>query len=62
MIISAKLFSILTTCYFFVLVLLRANAKLLRRTPFGRNIRDMLTLIHVLCDCYAKVFCGLNVF
>ena len=29
---------------------------------FGWNIRDRLTPIHVLCNCYAKIFCGLNVF
>ena len=27
-----------------------------------RDIRDMMTPIHVLCDCYTKIFCGLNVF
>ena len=29
---------------------------------FRRDIRDMLTPIHVLCDCYTKIFRGLNVF
>ena len=29
---------------------------------FGRNIRYTLIRIHVLCDCYAKILCGLNVF
>ena len=28
---------------------------------FGRNIRDMLTTVHVLCDCYTKIFRGLKV-
>ena len=48
-------------------VLLGAKAKFLRRKPkslscFRRDIRDMLTPIHVLCDCYTKIFRGLNVF
>ena len=29
---------------------------------FRRDIRDMLTPIHVLCDCYTQIFRGLNVF
>ena len=29
---------------------------------FGRNIRDMVTPIHVLCDSYAKIFRGLNIY
>ena len=29
---------------------------------FVRNIRDMLTPIHILCDCYAKIVCRLNIF
>ena len=48
------------------LILLGAKAMFLRRKPslscFRRDIRDMLTPIHVLCDCYTKIFRGLNVF
>ena len=44
------------------LVLLGAKVEFLRRKCFGRMIRDMLTPIHVLCDCHTKIFRGLNVF
>ena len=48
------------------LILLGLKCKFMHRKPclscFGGNIRDMLTPNHVLCDCYAKIFCGLNVF
>ena len=51
------------------LVLLGAKAKFLRRKPKVLVALDeisyilyMLTPIHVLCDCYTKIFCGLKVF
>ena len=52
--------------YAISLVLLGGEAKFLRRKPKFLvaldEISDMLTPIHVLCDCYTKIFRGLNVF
>ena len=49
------------------LVLLGAKTKFLGRKPKVLVALDvisdnMLTPIHVLCDCYTKIFRGLNVF
>ena len=40
----------------------KGNLKSNGLSCFGRSIRVMLTPIHVLCDCYTKIFCGRNVF
>ena len=46
------------------LVLLGAKAKFLRRKPKVLVALDEISEIpiHVLCDCYTKIFRGLNVF
>ena len=47
------------------LVLLGAKTKFLRRKPKGLVALDEIsemTPIHVLCDCYTKIFRGLNIF